>query len=290
MVNVGLSGPFQNYLQNPLPPGSTTGAPLNGNAGTAGALNQGQTAATGLQNMFQFLAYLTPILGGIIADVKWGRYKTLSVFCVVYFVGLLIIFLTSLPTALTHGSGLPGWCVGAVIVAFGTGGIKSTVAPLIADQYRAIRMFIKTLPSGERVIVDPDVTISRIYNLFYWCVNVGSLSSIAATELEHNVGFWAAFLLPTVVFLGTPLVLISARRTYHKIPPRGSVLLETYRVARIALRGLWTHPIQYIRESRKTGLWARAKPSFVLGDTHAKDKKEIANKNRWLTWGDERFP
>lgn len=282
---VGLSGPFQNYLQNPLPPGSLTGAPSNGDLGTAGALNQGQTAATGLQNMFQFLAYITPIFGGMIADAKWGRYNTICVFCGVYFVGLLIILLTSIPSALSHGGGLAGWTVGAVVVAIGTGGIKSNVSPLVADQYRKTRMFIKTLPSGERVIVDPNVTITRIYNLFYWCINVGSLSSIATTELEHNVGFWAAFLLPTIVFLGTPIVLITARSTYYKVPPRGSVLIETYRVWKIALRGFWTHPIRYIRESRATGVWNRAKPSFVLGDANAKDKKGLADKNRWLTWG-----
>jgi proton-dependent oligopeptide transporter, POT family len=236
--------------------------------------------------MFQFLAYITPIFGGMVADAKWGRYKTICVFCGVYFLGLLIILLTSIPSALAHGGGLAGWTVGAIIVAIGTGGIKSNVSPLVADQYRKTRMFVKTLSSGERVIVDPNVTITRIYNLFYWCINVGSLSSIATTELEHRVGFWAAFILPTIVFLGTPIVLISARSTYYKVPPRGSVLIETYRVWKIALRGFWSHPIKYIQESRATGVWNRAKPSFVLGDASAKDKKEISDKNRWLTWGE----
>ncbi|KAF8523257.1 PTR2-domain-containing protein [Hysterangium stoloniferum] len=260
----GLSGPFQNYLQNPLPPGSTSGAPLDGDNGTAGALNMGQTAATGLQNMFSFLAYITPIVCGIIADVKWGRYKTICVFCVVYFVGLLIITLTSIPSALSRGAGLAGWIVGAIVVAFGTGGIKSNVSPLVADQVRRTRMFIKVLPSGERVIVDPNVTITRIYNLFYWCINVGSLSAIATTELEHRVGFWAAFILPTLVFLGTPIVLVGARKTYHKVPPRGSVVIESFRVTGIALRGFWTNPIKYLRESNVTGVWNRAKPSYIL--------------------------
>lgn len=48
----GLSGPFQNYLQNPLPPGSRSGAPPKGFNGAAGALNRSQSEATGLQNMF----------------------------------------------------------------------------------------------------------------------------------------------------------------------------------------------------------------------------------------------
>ena len=122
----GLSGVFQNYIQNPLPPGgSGSGAPASASSDSpAGALNQGQTAATGLNQMFSFLAYIFPILGAIIADSRWGRYKTITVFCFVYFLGLLIITATSTPAALKHGAGLPGWIVGAIVVAMGTGGIK----------------------------------------------------------------------------------------------------------------------------------------------------------------------
>ncbi|KAF8510667.1 hypothetical protein BU17DRAFT_7119, partial [Hysterangium stoloniferum] len=73
---LGLSGPFQNYLQNLLPLGSTSGAPLNGVNGMAGALNMGQTAMTGLQDMFSFLVYMMPIVCGIITDIKWGQFVT----------------------------------------------------------------------------------------------------------------------------------------------------------------------------------------------------------------------
>lgn len=122
----GLSGVFQNYIQNPLPAGgSGSGAPVSATSSQpAGALGRGQTTATGLQQMFSFLAYIFPIMGAIIADAKWGRYKTITVFCLIYFIGLLIITATSVPSALKAGAGLPGWIVGAIVVALGTGGIK----------------------------------------------------------------------------------------------------------------------------------------------------------------------
>ena len=122
----GLSGAFQNYIQNPLPPGgSGSGAPVSASSSSpAGALDLGHRAATGLNLMFTFLSYISPIVSGIIADAKWGRYKTIAVSCVVYFVGLVIVTATSTPSALKHGAGLPGWIVGAVIVAMGSGGIK----------------------------------------------------------------------------------------------------------------------------------------------------------------------
>ena len=36
--------------------------------------------------------------------------------------------------------------------------------------------------------------------IFYLCINIGGLSPIATTELEKNVGFWSAYLLPMLVF------------------------------------------------------------------------------------------
>lgn len=40
--------------------------------------------------------------------------------------------------------------------------IRSNISPLIAEQYREEYPYIKTLASGERVIVDPAITVQRI--------------------------------------------------------------------------------------------------------------------------------
>lgn len=58
----GLSGPFQNYLQNPLPEGGNgAGAPRTpGSPEPAGALGLGQTAATSLNNMFSVSIQVFP--------------------------------------------------------------------------------------------------------------------------------------------------------------------------------------------------------------------------------------
>ena len=77
----------------------------------------------------------------------------------VYIVGLFILFLTSLPVAITHGASLGGLVTAMIVIGLGTGGIKSNVSPLIAEQYRGTKQVVRTLKSGERVIVDPTVTI-----------------------------------------------------------------------------------------------------------------------------------
>src|ERR1700760_754047 len=82
----------------------------------------------------------------------------------------------------------------------GTGGIKSNVSPLIAEQYQETKQRVKVLPSGERVIVDPALTIQRIYMMFYMCINLDSLSAVATTTMELHIGFWSAYLLPFLMF------------------------------------------------------------------------------------------
>ena len=122
----------------------------------------GQSSATGLNQFFQFWCYVTPILGAIIADQYLGRYNTILYFAMVYIVGLIILFCTSLPGAIEHGAALGGLITAMIVIGLGTGGIKSNVSPLIAEQYRGTRQTIRVEKSGERVIVDPAVTIQRI--------------------------------------------------------------------------------------------------------------------------------
>lgn len=56
----GVGGVFANFVQRPLPPGSTTGAPLG--EGNPGALGMGIRVATGLSTLFTLMAYTTPLV------------------------------------------------------------------------------------------------------------------------------------------------------------------------------------------------------------------------------------
>ena len=67
-----------------------------------------------------------------------------------------------------------------------------SIAPLIADQCTVKKQFIKTLPSGERVIVDPAVTIERMLLYYYWATNIGAFFGVATTYAEKRIGFWLA--------------------------------------------------------------------------------------------------
>lgn len=77
---------------------------------------------------------LSAILGAIISDQYLGKYKTILIFAAVYWVGLIILWTTSLPVAIDNGAALGGYVTAIIVIAFGTGGIKSNIAPLIADR------------------------------------------------------------------------------------------------------------------------------------------------------------
>lgn len=155
----GLSGPFQNYIENKY------GGSL------PGAIGLGQTGATGLTNFFQFWCYVTPVMAAIISDQWLGKYWTIFYSSIIYIFGCLILFLTSLPVAIEHNAALGGLIAAMIVIGAGTGGIKSNVSPLVAEQYENTIPFVKTLKSGERVIVDPATTVSRIYMIFYMMIN-----------------------------------------------------------------------------------------------------------------------
>ncbi|QDS78078.1 hypothetical protein FKW77_003679 [Venturia effusa] len=239
----GMSGPFQNYISNKY----------HDPSGNPGAIGMKQAGATALTNFFQFWCYVTPILGAICADQWLGKYKTIVLFSVFYLVGLLVLFLTSLPVAIEGGYALGGLIAAMVVIGLGTGGIKSNVSPLIAEQYQETRLRVKVLPSGEKVIVDPALTIQRIYMIFYLCINTGSLSAIATTEMELKIGFWSAYLLPLIMFCIGFGILVAGKKKYVVRPPKGSVIVDSFKALWIGIKsrdGLDAAKPSYINRNR----------------------------------------
>lgn len=175
-------------------------------------------------------------VGAIIADQFLGKYLTIKYFSIVYMVGILVLFMTSLPISIEHGMALPGLIAAMVIIGLGTGGIKSNVSPLIAEQYQETKLRVRINRNGEKVIVDPTVTISRIYMIFYLCINIGSLSSILTTNLEKYIGFWSAYLLTLVMFIVGFFVLIAGKSKYVVRPPKGSVIAHSFKALWIGLK------------------------------------------------------
>jgi POT family proton-dependent oligopeptide transporter len=87
-----------------------------------------------------------------------------------------------------------------------------------------------------RVIVSPQATYQKLFNMFYWGINCGSLASVTTVILEKNFGFWPAFLLPTLIFIPGILIVLAGRKHYVRNPPRGSIFVEAVKVVRLSFK------------------------------------------------------
>ncbi|KAJ5292132.1 hypothetical protein N7478_001383 [Penicillium angulare] len=242
--------PWQNYAQY--------GAD---NVSIPGALGLGESIASNVSSVFYAFSFLMSFVFAVLSDALLGRYKTLSF----DFVGCLVLFVTSLPSITAYSAKLAGFILAIFLIGLGTGGIKATITPFIGkfelfefeyekiikisksetnklvikgDQYLDEAPKLIITKSGERAVTDRTLTMQYIYNVFYWYyalyfekfTSIATLSLIASTYLEKQVGYWAAFLLPLCSFSVIAPLLLLWNKKLVKLPPQGSVIPRTAKV------------------------------------------------------------
>ncbi|KAF7560215.1 hypothetical protein G7046_g3923 [Stylonectria norvegica] len=262
----GSSVLYTNFVGKPLPDGSVTGAPLDPE-GQAGALGMGTAASQGISLFNQFFAYIMPLVGAWIADARLGRFWTIHIAIGISTIAHVILVAASAPGVIVKPDAAFGaFIIGLLTLCVGTGFFKANVSPLLAEQNEDTVMRVE-VQKGERVIIDPALTNTRIFLYFYLCINLGSMvGQIAMVYVEKYEGFWLAFLIPTIMFLTAPLVLWSQKKNYKLSPPTGSLLSKFLRMFRyVQKRGSFFKPN-----------WELAKPSNV----------PVSERPSWMTYDD----
>ncbi|PYH97916.1 oligopeptide transporter [Aspergillus ellipticus CBS 707.79] len=221
----GFVGPFQNYVQN------SPSDPLR-----PGGLGLGQSKASLLVNIFLIVSYVTPMAAGIVADGYLGRFRTVLLALTLYILGIAVLFVTSIPSLLHHGAGLPGLVIAMIFMGLALGGVKASLPPMLAEQCSKIKQRIKITKSGERVIVDPDITLQYAFDMYYWCMNIGAMSRVAATFIEKDVGFWATYLMSLCAIVCGLIIFYLGRRVLIASEPQGSPLLPAIQALLVAIR------------------------------------------------------
>lgn len=227
-----------------------------------------------------FWVYLTPLFGAYIADTYWGRYKTICVALGIAIFGHILLVISAVPTVIEHPNGSVGcFSIAIIIMGLGTGAFKSNISPLVAEQYTGTKMRVETTSSGERIIVDPTLTASRIYMWFYLMINIGALvGQIGMVYAEKYVGFWLSFTLPTVVLCVCPAVMFWGRNRYVRSPPAGSVLSKSLHLWTYAMKGRWSiNPVTTYRNMHDGTFWDKVKPSMIAA----------ADRPSWMTFDDQ---
>lgn len=147
-------------------------------------------------HLYMGAVYLTPLIGGLLADLWLGKYRTIMCLSMLYCVGHLILALDNTRTGL--------FC-GLSCVALGAGGIKPCVASHVGDQFG----------SGNAHL------LPRMYNLFYFAINFGSVFSTLLTPwLMKNYGPHVAFGVPGVFMLIATILFWLGRHRFVHIQPQ----------------------------------------------------------------------
>ena len=153
--------------------------------------------ALGYFHIFVSAVYVTPVIGAIISDALWGKYRTIIVLSTIYCVGHFILSMDNTRVGLFAGLG---------IIAIGSGGIKPCVSAHVGDQFSKSTAHL----------------LPRVFSWFYFSVNLGAFASSLATPwLLEIYGAEVAFGVPGVLMVLATLIFWRGRSRFVNIRPGG---------------------------------------------------------------------
>ncbi|RWA10407.1 hypothetical protein EKO27_g4697 [Xylaria grammica] len=213
----GCNQVYKNFIRAPLP------LPPNG-PGT------GTRRASAVTESFKFLAYALPVFFGWLADTKYGRFRMICQGVAICGVAHIIMIISALPSVLQSGNAFGPFAFSLYLLAVGAAQFKPNISPTLIDQSPHKKAHVITDSKGEKVIVDPEESINSVMLWFYLLINVGAVFGIPTTYLAKLVGYWAAYLIPTILYLMLPPLLWYLNPRLIKQPPGGSDLGNVFKV------------------------------------------------------------
>ncbi|KAH8892324.1 hypothetical protein GQ53DRAFT_781484 [Thozetella sp. PMI_491] len=251
----GCNQVYKQFIRSPLPPGSTTGATPAGTNFNPGALGLGSSVATAMTEAFKFLAYGLPVFFGWLADTKYGRFKMICWGVAICGIAHVVMIISAVPPVLSSGNAIGPFAFSLYLLAIGAAQFKPNISPTVMDQSPHKVYHVIKDKNGEKVVVDPEESLASVMLWFYLLINVGACFGIPTSYLAKLVGYWAAYLIPTIIYLLLPPLLWYLNPRLVKQPPGGSDLGNVFRVlGDIFANGGLTH-------IGRPGFWDLGKPS-----------------------------
>ena len=151
---------------------------------------------------FTSAVYFFPILGALISDSLWGKYRTILYLSIVYCLGHLALAIDETRT---------GLMLGLALIAIGSGGIKPCVSAHVGDQFGTKNKHL----------------LEKVFGWFYFSINLGAFASTLATPwLLANYGPHVAFGIPGVLMVIATIFFWMGRNTFIHIPPHGTAFIK----------------------------------------------------------------
>jgi POT family proton-dependent oligopeptide transporter len=176
--------------------------------------NAGLTSvdAASFVSMSTAVAYSTPFVGAILADVILGDYKSIILGALgLYLPGIVLVTLTTIPYLLGDVFNSTALSIAVLFLwPMGTGIVKSIVNVMGAKQFHPL------LQSS---------IIERYYVNFYMTINIGALSGITMIPILAQTNVTCAYMIPCVALTTGICFFISGTPKYVKSKPRGELFV-----------------------------------------------------------------
>lgn len=156
------------------------------------------------ENYHWFIAatYFFPVMGSLLADVVFGKYRTILWLSIVYCLGHGALAMVGGP-----GASPENWLwIGLIMIAVGSGGIKPCVSAHVGDQFGKQNSHLMT----------------KVFQWFYFSINFGSVASTALTPILLKwYGPHVAFGVPGVLMAIATVMFWMGRNVFIHVPPAG---------------------------------------------------------------------
>ena len=119
---------------------------------TQGETNLSEEDAKAYFHLFSSAVYFFPLIGALISDIFFGKFRTIIFLSIVYCIGHFVLALDASKL---------GMSVGLSLIAIGSGGIKPCVSAHVGDQFSKFNSFL----------------LSKVYGWFYISINLGAFIS-----------------------------------------------------------------------------------------------------------------
>ncbi|WP_411825861.1 POT family MFS transporter [Luteolibacter sp. AS25] len=171
-----------------------------------GAGGMDEAKASEFVHLFNGAFYLTPIIGAVLADVFFGKYKVIIWLSLVYCAGHAALAMMGV-----FGNAETWMIGGLILISLGAGGIKPCVSAHVGDQFGARNAGL----------------LPRVFNWFYFSINLGAFASMLLTPwlLQWYGPHWA-FGIPGVLMALATLVFWLGRKQFAHVPAGGVGFLK----------------------------------------------------------------
>lgn len=142
-------------------------------------------------SIFTAVAYITPIIGGYVADRWLGKFRTIIYFAVPYIMGHIVL------GTFTNEVGL---YTALLLLAGGSGSIKPNISTLMGLMYEK---------EGKTHLM------SQAFSWYYMAINIGAASTMTTLPfIRDHYGYAPAFMAPTVLMVVALAIFYVGKKYY----------------------------------------------------------------------------